>query len=194
VSAVKRHPIKGFFGGLFLGLGVALLLIVTSQIALGTLTPLVVVAVGVVAGVLWAMFGPARPSRDRGEVAPAPVPMPPPVVEPVAVEPADPVEAPPPDAAEGGASTSAGPGEAHAPEGEAPAGWQPTHTAPDDGLVTYAGSDEGGGENGRLAPGLPVQVVEREDQWARIVCSNGWVAWVDANRLVEQRRSPAEGD
>lgn len=195
MSAVKRHPIRGFFGGLFLGLGVALLLVVTSQIALGTLTPLVIVVAGVVAGVLWAMFGPARPRRDQTEVASAPIPMPPPAVEPVAMaEPAEPVEAPPADAAEGGASTSGVPGEEPTPEAAALAGWRPTHTAPEDGLVTYAGSEEGGGENGRLAPGLPVQVVERQEQWARIVCSNGWAAWVDANRLVEQPGSTAEGD
>ncbi|HEU5300902.1 MAG TPA: SH3 domain-containing protein [Acidimicrobiia bacterium] len=191
---MKRHPIRGFFGGLFLGLGIALLLVVTSQIALGTLTPLVIVVVGVVAGVLWAMFGPARPRRDRSEAAPAPVPMPPPVVEPAAVvEPADSVEAPPAaEAADGGASTAPVPGGEPAPEGEAPAGWRPTHAAPEDGLVTYAGADEGGGENGRLAPGLPVQVVERQEQWARIVCSNGWAAWVDASLLVEQPESSPE--
>jgi hypothetical protein len=26
--------------------------------------------------------------------------------------------------------------------------------------------------------------VERRTDWARIVCSNGWTAWVDARRLV----------
>jgi hypothetical protein len=31
---------------------------------------------------------------------------------------------------------------------------------------------------------LEVQVVERRADWARIVCSNGWGAWVDARRLL----------
>jgi SH3-like domain-containing protein len=32
--------------------------------------------------------------------------------------------------------------------------------------------------------GVPVQVVERSGDWARIVTSNGWTAWVDGRRLV----------
>lgn len=203
MSAVKRHPIRGFFGGLFLGLGVALLLVVSSQIALGTLTPLVVVAVGIVVGVLWAVVGPARGGRRDTTTVPAPVPMPPPVVEPVEmVEPTGSAES-----AEATAQVT-GPAEPVEPVGqvgsggEEPAseaadaetlmGWAPTHTAPEDGLVTYAGSEEGGGENGRLEPGLPVQVVERNDQWARIICSNGWAAWVDADRLVEHPGAGAD--
>jgi hypothetical protein len=35
-----------------------------------------------------------------------------------------------------------------------------------------------------LDPYLEVQVVERRNDWARIVCSNGWEAWVDGRRLL----------
>ena len=40
----------------------------------------------------------------------------------------------------------------------------------------------------RLDPGLPVEVLERQESWARIACSNGWQAWVDW-RLLEPYRS-----
>ena len=65
----KRHPILGFFSGLLAGLGVALLGIVTSQFALGTIPPYICIVAGAVVGVLWAMFGPTR-SRG-GSAAPA---------------------------------------------------------------------------------------------------------------------------
>ncbi len=35
-----------------------------------------------------------------------------------------------------------------------------------------------------LDPYLEVQVVERRADWARILCSNGWEAWVDGRRLL----------
>ena len=34
-----------------------------------------------------------------------------------------------------------------------------------------------------LAPGLPIQVAEVRGAWARVVCSNGWVGWIDG-RLI----------
>ena len=70
MSDVKRHPVRGFFAGLLVGLGVALLGIVTSQIALGTIPPYLCIVVGIVLGVLWAMFG---PTRRRGSKEPATV-------------------------------------------------------------------------------------------------------------------------
>jgi len=60
MNGTKRHPIRGFFAGLLVGLGVALLGIVTSQMALGTLPPYICIVAGIVLGVLWAMFGPTR--------------------------------------------------------------------------------------------------------------------------------------
>ena len=47
-TRVVRHPILGFFSGLLLGLGIALLLISFAVIALGTLTPVVVTVAGAV--------------------------------------------------------------------------------------------------------------------------------------------------
>jgi SH3-like domain-containing protein len=34
-----------------------------------------------------------------------------------------------------------------------------------------------------LAAGLPLVVVERRGDWARVRASNGWEGWVDAARL-----------
>jgi hypothetical protein len=36
----------------------------------------------------------------------------------------------------------------------------------------------------RLDRGLPVAVAERQGDWARIVCANGWEAWVDGRLLT----------
>ena len=68
----KRHPIRGFFGGLLMGLGLAFLLISFSVIALGTLTPIVIVVVFLVLGVV---VGAAAPARTKG-AASGPVPGP----------------------------------------------------------------------------------------------------------------------
>ena len=64
-----RHPIRGGLYGLVMGLGLALILIGRSVIALGTLTPIIVVLLGVVAGVVWGSFGPAK-----GPTGPVPAP------------------------------------------------------------------------------------------------------------------------
>jgi hypothetical protein len=36
----------------------------------------------------------------------------------------------------------------------------------------------------RMDPLLQVRVVERAGDWARVVCSNAWEAWIDARRLL----------
>jgi hypothetical protein len=74
MNGVKRYPIRGFFAGLCLGLGAAFMLIVTSTIALGTITPLICIVLGIVAGVLWAMFGPVRGHAGGGSPAMAGAP------------------------------------------------------------------------------------------------------------------------
>jgi hypothetical protein len=61
---VKRRPIRGALWGLLLGVGVTALLIMYSVIAVGTLTPWVVLLVFIVLGVLWGLFGPAKRTRD----------------------------------------------------------------------------------------------------------------------------------
>ncbi|MCU0265928.1 MAG: hypothetical protein MUC45_07395 [Actinomycetia bacterium] len=59
-----RHGWLGMLLGLVLGLGVGLLLVSTSVLALSSLWPLVgVVAGGAVLGALWGAFGPAKPPK-----------------------------------------------------------------------------------------------------------------------------------
>lgn len=57
---VNRHPIRGGLWGLMMGIGLALALIGFAVIAAGTLTPYVVTLGGVVVGVLWGFFAPAK--------------------------------------------------------------------------------------------------------------------------------------
>ena len=57
---VKRHPIRGGLWGLIGGIGAAMVLISRAVIALGTLTPLVVVLVFIVLGVAWAYLAPPK--------------------------------------------------------------------------------------------------------------------------------------
>jgi len=59
----------------------------------------------------------------------------------------------------------------------------PTHLVPEGGVTTYEDPYPGRALV-PLDPGLPVQLAERRGDWARVVCSNGWEAWVDG-RLVE---------
>lgn len=67
----RRHGWLGMLFGLFLGLGVALLLMSTSALALSSVWPLVaVIAGGAVVGALWGAYGPTRPPKDDGS-APA---------------------------------------------------------------------------------------------------------------------------
>ncbi|MEY9841661.1 hypothetical protein [Streptacidiphilus sp. EB103A] len=70
-----------------------------------------------------------------------------------------------------------------------PAEFQPTHVAPPEGLATWAGPDPSQPSTA-LDPLLPVQVLERRGDWTRVVCANGWAAWVDGRLLVALPRSP----
>jgi hypothetical protein len=45
-----------------------------------------------------------------------------------------------------------------------------------------------------LDPLLPVQLVERHGDWGRVVCSNGWSAWVDGRCLVAVPQDPPAAD
>src|SRR5688500_18765034 len=56
--------------------------------------------------------------------------------------------------------------------------------APDAGLRTWATADASQ-PTAALPAGLQVQLAERHGDWARIVCSNGWSAWVDARELID---------
>lgn len=61
--------------------------------------------------------------------------------------------------------------------------WQATHGVPVGGLDAYELPDPALAPIARLDAGLPVQVGEELGAWARVVCSNGWTAWVDGRRL-----------
>jgi hypothetical protein len=60
--------------------------------------------------------------------------------------------------------------------------WSPTHTVPAEGMTAWAAPDPKS-QSVALAGGLPVAVVERAGDWARVVASNGWSGWVDGRRL-----------
>jgi len=67
----KSHPIKGAVGGLFLGLGLSLLLLIFSIWVVKDFTPYyILIGACVVVGILWGLFGPAR-RRKRSAAGPA---------------------------------------------------------------------------------------------------------------------------
>jgi hypothetical protein len=68
--------------------------------------------------------------------------------------------------------------------GDPPTSWQPTHRVPPRGLPAYARPDPEATPAATLPAGLELAVVGNVGAWARIVCSNGWTAWVDARALV----------
>ena len=55
-----RHPFRGLFAGLLMGLGAALLSISFGLILAGALTPVVMIVAFLVIGLLVALFGPSR--------------------------------------------------------------------------------------------------------------------------------------
>ncbi|GAA2240718.1 MULTISPECIES: hypothetical protein [Kitasatospora] len=71
--------------------------------------------------------------------------------------------------------------------------FRPTHVVPEDGLPTWAGPDASR-PSARLDPLLPVRLADTSGDWARIVCANGWSAWVDGRLLVTlPHRPPGTG-
>jgi len=60
-TAVKKHPVRGLFWGLFMGVGLGLILIGRGVIAFGETVPFVIVVlIGMAISVVWSMFGPAK--------------------------------------------------------------------------------------------------------------------------------------
>ena len=59
-QTLKRHPIRGALWGLLLGIGVTLFLIGQKVVAFGTLPPILVIVAGIVVGIIWSCFGPAK--------------------------------------------------------------------------------------------------------------------------------------
>ncbi|MGW6551742.1 hypothetical protein ACWGBV_15975, partial [Streptomyces sp. NPDC055051] len=62
-------------------------------------------------------------------------------------------------------------------------GFRPTHVVPRGGLSAWQAPDPGR-PTVPLDAFLPVRLVERTGDWGRVLCSNGWEAWVDARLLV----------
>ncbi|MFG3496641.1 hypothetical protein [Streptomyces sp. NPDC047886] len=61
--------------------------------------------------------------------------------------------------------------------------FRPSHVVPRDGLAAWDTPDPSRPTT-PLDPFLPVQLVDRLGDWGRVVCSNGWSAWVDGRLLV----------
>ncbi len=57
----KAHPVRGILWGLVFGLGLTVVLVVTTVISLELTQMIVVLAAGTLFGVLWSVFGPAKP-------------------------------------------------------------------------------------------------------------------------------------
>jgi len=58
----RRHPVRGFFAGLFLGVGAALLLFVFGVLPFTLVMLGIITVVGIVVGVVLAYVAPVRSS------------------------------------------------------------------------------------------------------------------------------------
>ncbi|MFJ9521772.1 hypothetical protein ACIRPK_26395 [Kitasatospora sp. NPDC101801] len=67
--------------------------------------------------------------------------------------------------------------------------FRPTHVVPEGGLPTWESPDPAR-QSARLDPLLPVMLTETSGDWARVVCSNAWSAWVDGRLLVALPHRP----
>ncbi|MFF9276748.1 hypothetical protein [Streptomyces griseosporeus] len=68
-------------------------------------------------------------------------------------------------------------------------GFRPTHVVPPQGMPAWAAPDPAGATV-PLDALLPVQLVDRRGDWGRIVCANGWSAWVDGRLLIAVPKDP----
>lgn len=64
----RGHAITGVLGGILTGLGLATLLVLYSTLPLGASTPIFVLLLGLILGILVALFG--RRARGRGDTSP----------------------------------------------------------------------------------------------------------------------------
>ncbi|WP_405810071.1 hypothetical protein OG729_35495 [Streptomyces sp. NBC_00210] len=67
--------------------------------------------------------------------------------------------------------------------------FRPTHVVPRDGMPAWETADASRPTD-PLDPLLPVELVDRRGDWGRIVCANGWSAWVDGRLLVSVPQDP----
>ena len=66
-TVTKRHPIRGFFWGLMMGLGLALVAVVIKVMTLTLANVIVLTSIGVAFGIVWGLFGP-----EKAPTGPAP--------------------------------------------------------------------------------------------------------------------------
>jgi len=67
--------------------------------------------------------------------------------------------------------------------------FRPTHVIPQDGLPAWESPDPSR-PTVPLDGLLPVQLIDRLGDWGRVVCANGWSAWVDGRLLVAVPQTP----
>lgn len=70
--------------------------------------------------------------------------------------------------------------------------FHPTHVVPQEGLPAWEAPDVSR-PTAALDPFLPVELLSRQGDWAEILCSNGWSAWVDGRLLVSVPQPPPTG-
>ncbi|MET7697680.1 hypothetical protein [Streptomyces sp. NPDC005485] len=68
-------------------------------------------------------------------------------------------------------------------------GFRPTHVVPQDGMAAWESPDPSR-PTVPLDALLPVRLLDRLGDWARIACANGWSAWVDGRLLVAVPQAP----
>ncbi|WP_369182122.1 hypothetical protein [Streptomyces sp. Y1] len=67
--------------------------------------------------------------------------------------------------------------------------FRPSHVAPPGGMASWAAPDPAV-PTARLDALLPVQLLARQGDWAQVLCSNGWTAWVDGRLLLTLPQPP----
>lgn len=67
--------------------------------------------------------------------------------------------------------------------------FRPTHVIPQDGLPAWESPDPSR-PTVPLDALLPVQLIDRLGDWGRVVCANGWSAWVDGRLLIAVPQAP----
>lgn len=70
-----------------------------------------------------------------------------------------------------------------------PPGFRPTHVVPEHGMPAWEAPDPAR-PTVPLDALLPVQLLERRGDWAHVLCSNGWSAWVDGRHLISVSQDP----
>ncbi|MGW6919004.1 YrhB domain-containing protein [Kitasatospora sp. NPDC054939] len=61
--------------------------------------------------------------------------------------------------------------------------WRPTHQVPEGGMPAWPEPDPAGDPATRIDARVELRLLERRGDWAHIVCSNGWSAWVDGRTM-----------